>query len=83
MIGIGKVYNNLMVDVRPTNEKLVERAKRIIMQATECSYETAEVAFNEAEENVKLAIVMILTDLDKATASTKLKSAKGFIRQTL
>lgn len=83
MIGIGKVYNNLMVDVKPTNEKLVERAKRIIMQATECSYETAEKVFIKADENVKLAIVMILTNLDKEIASEKLKEADGFIRQTL
>ncbi len=39
---IGKVFNNLMVDVKPTNEKLIERSKRIIMQATEADYETAE-----------------------------------------
>lgn len=38
MIGIGKVYHNLMVDVKPTNEKLVERSKQIIMQATDCTY---------------------------------------------
>lgn len=83
MIGIGKVYKNLMVDVRPTNEKLVERAKRIIMQATECSYEVAEAAFEAADENVKLAIVMILTGETKELASEKLLTANGFIRQTL
>ncbi|WYJ78327.1 N-acetylmuramic acid 6-phosphate etherase 2 [Enterococcus sp. DIV2402] len=83
MIGIGKVYKNLMVDVRPTNEKLVERAKRIIMQATECSYEVAEAAFEAADENVKLAIVMILTGETKELASEKLLAANGFIRQTL
>ncbi|MCI3030036.1 N-acetylmuramic acid 6-phosphate etherase, partial [Desemzia sp. C1] len=44
MIGIGKVYQNLMVDVKPSNEKLVERSKRIIMQATDCSYEQASQA---------------------------------------
>ncbi|KKJ71124.1 N-acetylmuramic acid-6-phosphate etherase, partial [Enterococcus faecium MRSN 4777] len=48
MIGIGKVFNNLMVDVKPTNEKLIERSKRIIMQATEADYETAEKYFEEA-----------------------------------
>ena len=69
MIGIGKVYNNLMVDVKPTNEKLVERSKRIIMEATGCSYEVAELKFVEAEENVKLAIVMILTDSTKEEAT--------------
>ncbi|QDK71993.1 N-acetylmuramic acid 6-phosphate etherase [Lactococcus protaetiae] len=83
MIGIGKVYNNLMVDVKATNEKLVERSKRIIMQATECDYETATLKFSEAQENVKLAIVMILTQTDKKTAEQKLISAKGFVKDTL
>lgn len=83
MIGIGKVYNNLMVDVKPTNEKLVERSKRIIMQATDADYETAEKFFLAADENVKLAIVMILTDSDKETAEAKLIDAKGFVKKTL
>lgn len=83
MIGIGKVYNNLMVDVKPTNLKLVERSKRIIMQATEVDYETAAKYFEAAEENVKLAIVMILTNSDKAEAAAKLASAKGFVKKTL
>lgn len=83
MIGIGKVYNNLMVDVRPTNEKLVERSKRIIMQATDCDYQTAEKTFIQAEEDVKLAIVMILTNSTKDEAQEKLVQAKGFIKNTL
>lgn len=83
MIGIGKVYKNLMVDVRPTNEKLVERSKRIIMQATDCRYEQADQTFYQAEENVKLAIVMILTGADKNEAKEKLVEGKGFVRNTL
>ena len=83
MIGIGKVYNNLMVDVRPTNEKLVERSKRIIMEATDCDYETAEKTFIQAGEDVKLAIVMILTNSAKDEAQEKLVQAKGFIKNTL
>ena len=83
MIGIGKVYNNLMVDVRPTNEKLVERSKRIIMEATDCDYETAEKNFIQAGEDVKLAIVMILTNSAKDEAQEKLVQAKGFIKNTL
>ena len=83
MIGIGKVYNNLMVDVRPTNEKLVERSKRIIMEATDCDYETAEKTFIQAGEDVKLAIVMILTNSAKDEAQEKLVQGKGFIKNTL
>lgn len=81
MIGVGKIYKNLMVDVRPTNEKLVERAKRIIMEATECEYDLASSKFEEAGEDVKLAIVMILTNSSKEEALTKLKTSNGFVRQ--
>ncbi|MBO0454447.1 N-acetylmuramic acid 6-phosphate etherase [Candidatus Enterococcus murrayae] len=83
MIGIGKVYNNLMVDVKPTNEKLVERSKRIIMQATEADYETAAYYFEKADQNVKLAIVMILTNSTKEQAAEKLIQADGFVKKTI
>ncbi len=83
MIGSGKVYQNLMVDVKPSNKKLEERSKRIIMQATECTYEEASEAFEAADHQVKLAIVMILTHSDKDVAEQKLTEAKGFIRETL
>lgn len=83
MIGIGKVYKNLMVDVKPTNKKLIERSKRIIMQATEVDYDTATRYFEEANENVKLAIVMILTNCNKEEATQKLAKANGFIKNTI
>jgi len=83
MIGSGKVYQNLMVDVKPSNKKLEERSKRIIMQATDCTYEEASETFEAADHQVKLAIVMILTHSDKETATQKLTEAKGFIRETL
>lgn len=83
MIGIGKVYNNLMVDVKPTNEKLVERSKRIIMEATNCDYETAADYFVKADENVKLAIVMLLTNSSKEEAIEKLNQGNNFIKNTI
>ncbi|MGX7148645.1 N-acetylmuramic acid 6-phosphate etherase [Enterococcus ureasiticus] len=83
MIGIGKVYNNLMVDVKPTNEKLVERSKRIIMEATNCDYETAATYFIKANENVKLAIVMLLTNASKEEAVEKLSQGNNFIKNTI
>lgn len=83
MIGIGKVYNNLMVDVKPTNEKLVERSKRIIMEATNCDYETATAYFVKADENVKLAIVMLLTNATKEEATEKLRQGNNFIKNTI
>lgn len=83
MIGIGKVYNNLMVDVKPTNEKLVERSKGIIMEATECDYATAETYFSKADGKVKLAIMMILTGDDKESAEERLEKGKGFIKKSI
>lgn len=83
MIGIGKVYKNLMVDVKPTNEKLIERSKRIIMEATGCTYALAEQQFDAADQNVKLAIVMILTNTSKEEAAEKLINANQFIKNTL
>lgn len=83
MIGIGKVYQNLMVDVQATNEKLEERSKRIIMAATECTYEDAASYFEAANQNVKVAIVMILTNLDATEASQKINAANGFVNQVL
>ena len=83
MLGIGKIYKNLMVDVQPTNEKLIERSKHIIMDATDCSFETAEQAFMAANQNVKVAIVMILTGVNRNEAEEKLQQANGFINQSL
>lgn len=83
MVGIGKAYENLMVDVVQTNEKLVKRAENIVMMATDCGREQAEAALAAAGGNAKTAIVMILTDSDAAGAAEKLKNAKGHVRGTL
>jgi N-acetylmuramic acid 6-phosphate etherase len=83
MIGIGKVYKNLMVDMKPTNQKLIERSKRIIMVATEVDYETASRTFEEAGQHVKIAIVMILADCDAASAREKLAQHGGWIRKII
>ncbi|AEV95885.1 N-acetylmuramic acid 6-phosphate etherase [Pediococcus claussenii] len=83
MIGIGKVYKNLMVDVKATNDKLVERSKRIIMQATDCDYATSASFFEQANHDVKLAIVMILTGLDKIQSEQRLRHSKGFVRDSV
>lgn len=79
MIGLGKVYGNLMVDVQLSNEKLVERAKRIIMEATSCDLQTAEKTLELAENKPKLAILMILTGCTYMEAQEKLELTKGFI----
>ncbi|PAF18040.1 N-acetylmuramic acid 6-phosphate etherase [Terribacillus saccharophilus] len=83
MVGVGKVYKNLMVDVKPTNDKLQERAKRIIMEATGANYDAAEKVFNQADGQVKTAIVMLLLDVTKEEAEKKLRSAEGFVRSAI
>lgn len=83
MIGTGKVYGNLMVDVQLTNEKLVERAKRIVMDATDCDAETAEVYLKQADHKPKIAIVMILAGLSKEEAVQRLEESQGFVRQAI
>lgn len=83
MVGIGKVYGNLMVDMKATNQKLVQRAKRILMESTGCSPETADETLKATDYNSKTAIVMILTGLDKEEASKRIEENKGFIRKCL
>ncbi|WP_002150362.1 N-acetylmuramic acid 6-phosphate etherase [Bacillus cereus] len=83
MIGVGKVYKNLMVDVQSTNAKLVERSKRIIVEATGASYEVATEYYEKADRNVKAAIVMILLHCEYVEALEKLKCAKGFVKKAL
>lgn len=83
MIKLGKVYSNLMVDVRATNEKLLERAKRIVKIATGASDIEVERTLSETDYDVKLAIIMLLTQSDKDKAHQLLKDNDGHIRQAL
>ena len=82
MVKIGKAYENLMVDVLATNEKLVDRAKRIIVEATGVDYEEAEKVFDEAG-SVKLAIVMILSGASKEDSKAALEETDGFVRASI
>ncbi len=83
MIRQGKVYQNLMVDVQPTNLKLVERAKRIVMEASGCTYEEAARSLEEAGQNPKTAILMQLTGLSAEEASSRLQQCGGHIKRAL
>lgn len=80
MIRLGKVYKNLMVDVRASNHKLQERAKKIVCEATGFTYEEAELALEETEYNVKQAIIMILTKTSAQEAAILLQKANGKVR---
>lgn len=83
MIGIGKVYQNLMVDVMQTNEKLVTRAENIVVDATGCGLKTAQEMLKEAEGSVKLAIAMILFQCSRTEAEERLNRSHGHIRLAL
>jgi N-acetylmuramic acid 6-phosphate etherase len=79
MIRIGKVYKNLMVDLRPVNQKLILRSIRLIRDVTGCPQKEAEAAFAASGKNPKIAIVMILLETDKEQAEVLLKEAGGYI----
>lgn len=83
MILIGKCYQNLMVDVQATNQKLIARAIRIVMQATECTREQAEATLAIAENNAKLAIMMILANLNKQDAEALLAQHQGHLAKAI
>ena len=83
MIRIGKVYQNLMVDLHASNFKLEARALRIVMQATEATEAQATTALKTADNQVKLAILMLLSGLDKAAAEVRLAQHKGVLNTAL
>ena len=72
MIKLGKVFSGYMVDVKTSNQKLIERAKRIIMKTANCDYEKASDTLKKSGNDVKTAIVMILLNIDKDMAAEKL-----------
>ena len=83
MIKLGKVYGNLMVDVKTSNAKLEERAKNIVMEATGCSREESIAALSEARGNAKLAIFIHLTGADFPAGQAALARADGHLAQAL
>ena len=83
MVGTGKVYENLMVDVMQSNEKLKTRAENIVMEATGCEREKARAAIFDAKGSVKLAITSILLDTPVEEAEKALAEAKGHIRKAI
>jgi N-acetylmuramic acid 6-phosphate etherase len=83
MIRMGKTYQNLMVDVNASNEKLYARAKLIVMQATDCDEKTATDALQAAGNEAKVAIMMILTDCNANQAMSSLKHNNGFLRKAV
>lgn len=83
MIRLGKVYENMMIDLQMTNKKLVERSKKIVMIITGLSYDEATIALDKAKGHVKTALVMIKANVDFKTAKERLKKADGFVRKAI
>lgn len=83
MIRIGKTYQNLMVDVCATNEKLMARAVRIVMQASDCDERTAEEALRLTNNDVKLAILVVMNETGVEEARRALDKANGFLRPAI
>lgn len=83
MVKLGKVYGNLMVDVRPTNVKLVDRARRIVMQIAGVEYGEAAQLLDASENEVKTAIVMARRGVEPETARDLLGAAGGRLRDVI
>ena len=83
MVGCGKAYSNLMVDVMQTNEKLVVRAQNIVMEATGVSRDSAKEAIALAGGSCKLAVTMILADCSVEEAKERLERCGGSVRQAI
>ena len=83
MIRLGKVYENMMIDLQLTNQKLTERAKRVVMAITGIKYEAAAEFLQKADGQVKTAIVMIKANITKDEALDRLQRSGGFVRSAI
>ncbi|EFS16058.1 MULTISPECIES: N-acetylmuramic acid 6-phosphate etherase [Staphylococcus] len=83
MIGVGKVYDNLMVDLRPTNKKLVNRSITIIQDICDLDEQDAQTLYEEAGNHIKTAVVMYLCNTTKEDAETRLYKSNGVIKQAI
>ena len=83
MVSVGKAYQNLMVDVMQTNEKLFARAENIVMEATGVDREKAKDCIKNADGSVKIAITMILADCSAKEATQRLCLANGHVRDAI
>ena len=83
MVRLGKVYGNLMIDLKLNSRKLEERAKRVLMMAARVDYATAAATLREAGGHVKTAIVMLKLNVPARKARAQLKKAGGFVRAAI
>jgi len=83
MIRLGKVYQNMMVDLQMTSRKLVERSRRTVMMVTGLDYEAAARVMEQADGHVKTALVMTLADVSADEARHRLQQTNGFVRPAI
>lgn len=83
MVRLGKVYENMMIDLQMTNLKLRERAKRVVMTITGVGYDEAAEYLGKADGHVKTALVMIKARVDRDEAQKRLERADGFVRAAI
>ena len=83
MVGVGKVFGNYMVDMKATNEKLKNRARRIVMATTHCEEQDAEQALQDAGNSIKTAIVMRMTGMPRTEAEEALQREHGYVRRCI
>ena len=83
MVRLGKVYENMMVDLRRTSDKLVERGIRTVMMVTGVDYDEADAVLDRCDGHVKTAIVMLLADVDVEEAHRRLEETDGFVRPAI
>jgi len=83
MVRLGKVYENMMVDLQRTSEKLVERGIRTVMMVTGLDYDAADAVLDACDGHVKTAIVMTLADVDVEEARRRLEETDGFVRPAI
>jgi N-acetylmuramic acid 6-phosphate etherase len=82
-VRLGKVYENMMVDLKATSRKLIERSRRTVMTVTGVDYETAAQAIESAGKSVKTAIVMLELHCTREEAERRLAASHGFVRAAL
>ena len=83
MIRLGKVYQNMMIDLQMTNRKLEERSRRIVMTVTGVTYEEASNTLNKVDGHVKTALVMLLAGVGPEDARERLQRCDGFVRPAI
>jgi N-acetylmuramic acid 6-phosphate etherase len=83
MVRLGKVYENMMVDLQRTSEKLVERGIRTVMMVTGVDYDEADAVLDQCDGHVKTAIVTILADVETDEARRRLDETDGFVRPAI